>query len=204
MMTCLAVVMALAASACAQYTIDDQGGFVMNNIPQKGEDFSSTVQAALEWCFDPRRVPRLPGYFHFRVTKALVYASDPFVPRPDTSSSDIHFHMHAIVILPSGQRIEEDSVEMIDGIWIRKKFHLINFGDQVMPYNALAKDGAAQFYADLLRPVPGPGTDPATFASFIVLLGAMPIQASGSVDIQYWQRIHDLALTRHDLLKDQP
>jgi hypothetical protein len=206
MMTCLALVTVLAASACSQYSINDQDQFVIDRLPQKGEDFSSVLQAALDWRYDPRRCPNLPGPIRVKVTKALVYASDPWVPRPDTASSVVRYHMHAIATLPSGQRIEEDSVEMMEGIWIHKKFILVDFDDitALLPAT-IDKDGAQQIYQELLRPssVDGP-VDAVIAASFIRLLSSMPIPASGSVDLQYWQRIHDLALTRHDFLKDQP
>jgi hypothetical protein len=203
MMNCLAVMVALGASACSQYSINDHDQFVIDRLPQKGEDFSTILQANLDYLFDPRRRPNLPGYIRFHVTKAVVYASDPFVPRPDTASSEVHFHCHIVATLPSGQRIEEDSVEEMDGIWIRKKFVVVYFGDQILPLDILGKDTTASIYADLLRPGPI-STDAAAAASFIDLLAAIQIPASGSIDLQYWQRIHDLALTRHDLLKDQP
>lgn len=205
MFTCLTLVTVLAMSACSQYSIDDQNQFIIDRLPQKGEDFSPVLQVALDWRYDPRNCANTPGPTRVKVTKALVYASDPWVPRPDTVTSIVRFHMHAIATLPSGQRIEEDSVETMRGMWIRKKFELLDF-DDIDPYAPVTidKTGAQQIYEALLQPVPPDGDEVVIAASFIRLLSSMPILATGSVDLQYWQRIHDLALTRHDLLKDRP
>lgn len=203
MMTCLALVTIWATSGCSQFRTDDQGNFVLNHLPQVGEDCAPMMQAAFQWRFDPHRLPKMPGAIEFHVSKALVFVSDKFVPRPDSYSSKLRIRMHTVAILPSGQQIEEDSVETVDGIWNRQKFQIIDFNDDLSV--ATDEAGTAEIYDNLLLTQPKGSYlfDLHEASSLIVLLISIPINTAGMVDLQYWQKMHNQALKRQDL-QDQP
>lgn len=207
MMLYLALITALGSSACSQHSdfhINAQDRFTFGHLPQVGEDCSGTIKGALDWAFDPKRTSSLPGYCKFKVTNAVVFASDSFVPRPTGASSTLRFHLHVNAVLPSGQVIDEDGVEEIDGVWVDQEFVLSSFGGTVFPA-VLDKAGADKVYADLsLSHSSDAKSEAEEESSAIRMLFGIPIKASGTVDLSNWQKIHDIALTRHDLLEDKP